>query len=144
MGKPQDYSEEIAEEICKRLMAGESMSAVCRDETMPPRWQVYEWLAAKPEFADRYARASEIRADRVFDEIFEIADDNQHDIRVNEDGVELLNSDHVQRAKLRIDARKWALAKMMPKKYGDKIQHTGDGGGAIAISWESQGNDSAD
>jgi hypothetical protein len=30
------------------------------------------------------------------------------------------NSDSVQRAKLRVDARKWLMAKAAPKKYGDR------------------------
>ncbi len=32
-----------------------------------------------------------------------------------------------------VDTRKWAAGKMAPKRYGDKIQHTGDGGGPIRV-----------
>ncbi|MEU6504669.1 hypothetical protein ABZ895_34575, partial [Streptomyces californicus] len=34
-----------------------------------------------------------------------------------------LNGEHVQRSRLRIDTRKWYLSKIMPKKYGERIQH---------------------
>jgi hypothetical protein len=30
-----------------------------------------------------------------------------------------------------IDTFKWMLARKLPKKYGDKIAHTGEDGGAI-------------
>ena len=39
----------------------------------------------------------------------------------------------VHAAKLRVDARKWVASKMKPKAYGDRIQHTGEGGGPIEV-----------
>ncbi len=30
-------------------------------------------------------------------------------------------------------ARKWVAGKLAPKRYGDKLQHTGDGGGPIQV-----------
>ena len=32
-----------------------------------------------------------------------------------------LNGDHVQRSRLRIEARKWLMGKLKPKKYGEKL-----------------------
>ena len=37
------------------------------------------------------------------------------------------------RSRLRVDTRKWVLSKMLPKLYGDKLQHTGEGGGAVLV-----------
>ena len=41
--------------------------------------------------------------------------------------------EHIQRSKLRVDTRKWAMARMAPKRYGDRImqEHTGADGGPI-------------
>ena len=50
-----------------------------------------------------------------------------------EDGKKALDHEHGQRSRLRVDTRKWAAGKMAPKRYGDKIQHTGDGGGPIRV-----------
>ena len=36
-GRPSDYSAEIAEAICDRLVNGESLRAVCADPAMPAR-----------------------------------------------------------------------------------------------------------
>ena len=58
------------------------------------------------------------------DEILEIADDATNDWmgRQRRDGVTeiVLNRDHVERSKQRIDARKWLLSKALPKVYGDR------------------------
>nr|WP_206734938.1 MULTISPECIES: hypothetical protein [unclassified Bosea (in: a-proteobacteria)] len=43
----------------------------------------------------------------------------------------LVNGEHIQRSKLRLDARKWMASKLQPKKYGDKVALTGGSGGPI-------------
>jgi hypothetical protein len=82
----------------------------------------YNWVEEEPIKQQQYARAIICRADNLFEEIIEIADDSSGDIKYTENG-EVLNSEFVQRSKLRVDARKWALSKMNPKKYGDRVQN---------------------
>ncbi len=65
-------------------------------------------------------RAREAQAELRADEITDIADGAEHGA-----------SEAVQAARLRVDARKWIAAKLLPKRYGDKLQHTGEGGGPI-------------
>lgn len=45
----------------------------------------------------------------------------------------MVNHEQIARSRLRVDARKWAAAKLAPKKYGDRIahEHGGAGGGPI-------------
>ena len=38
------------------------------------------------------------------------------------------------RDRLRVDTRKWVASKMKPKKYGDKVELSGPGGGPITIA----------
>lgn len=138
-GRPTLYTQELASIILAKVMAGESLRSICRDEEMPSRSTVHLWLAKNSAFSDQYARACEIRAEEVFDEMFEIADDARNDWmerRGEEDAGYVLNGDHVQRARLRIDTRKWALARMNPKKYGEKITNevVGKDGGPIATT----------
>jgi hypothetical protein len=120
IGRPSSYTEETADLILERIAAGESVSAICRDPAMPSRPTLFRWLHANEDFRNRYARATELRAEAIFDEMFEIADETSGDFVAREDGSEAFNAEHVQRSKLRIETRKWALAKMMPKKFGDK------------------------
>jgi hypothetical protein len=95
------------------------------------------WLAEHQEFRDQYARAREAQADYWAEEIVEIADDGTNDYvdRQNKDGstYETVNSEHINRSRLRVDTRKWLMARMAPKKYGDRITQevSGPNGGPI-------------
>jgi hypothetical protein len=60
-----------------------------------------------------------MQAEGFFEEIVEIADDGRRDYQETEEGASLVDHDHIQRAKLRVDARKWVAARMAPKKYAD-------------------------
>lgn len=75
---------------------------------------------------ERYTRAREARADLLFDELIEIADEPQGQV-IDEDGNTRLDSGWQQHKKQRIDTRKWMLARMNAGKYGDKIDHTTNG-----------------
>ena len=69
-GRPTKYTPELTNRICERLAGGESLRAVCRDETMPDRATVLRWLGDdKAEFRDQYARAREAQAEVIADEI---------------------------------------------------------------------------
>jgi hypothetical protein len=112
------YKVEIADEIISRLMAGESVAAICRDPKMPAEATFYNWLADKDNSAllERYVRACEVRAFQMADEIIEIADD--YDRAGTND------------RRLSVETRKWMMARLAPKKYGDKVEleHGGEVG----------------
>lgn len=130
-GRPSDYNQDIARAICLRLAEGESLRSVCRDDAMPPKGTVLRWIGIHAEFRDQYAQAKVDGAEALAEEMFEIADDATNDymvdIELDEDGKEKaagyrLMGENIQRSKLRIDTRKWYLSKIMPKKYGDKLE----------------------
>lgn len=133
-GRPSDYTEELALVICERIAEGESLRAICRGDDMPSRSSVFKWLIEHKAFSDQYTRAREAQADALFEDILEIADDKSQDVKiVGEDEREVCNTEFVQRARLRVDARKWMAGKLAPKKYGEKViqEHTGADGGPI-------------
>lgn len=109
-GRPSIYSEELADTICIRLAAGESLLKICEEDGMPTRTTIYAWLSEKEDFADKYARARNVGLDDMADDTIRLSDDNDAD---------------VQRLKLRIDTRKWYLSKLAPKRYGERIEHVG-------------------
>lgn len=122
MGRPSIYSAELAASICERIALGESLRAICRDEGMPDKATVLRWLSQDAAFRDQYARAREDQADALFEEVIEISDDGTNDWmeRNGEDDAGwIANGEHIQRSKLRVDARKWAASKLNAKKYGD-------------------------
>lgn len=138
-GRPTRYTEVVAEEICKRLSEGESLRSVCRGEDMPHESTVRSWAMNREHpFSTHYAHARERGYLSMAEELLEIADDASNDWmeRHDKDGNSIgwvINGDHVQRSRLRVDTRKWVLSKMLPKIYGDKIvqELTGKDGGPI-------------
>lgn len=139
------YSDEIADLICDALADARSLRSICLDDGMPSQSTVFRWLADDryASFRERYARAREAQADAIFDEILDIADDGTNDWveRRREDGSvdTVLDHEHVQRSKLRIEARRWMAGKLRPKVYGDKIEHEHSGNIAITVSDEDAG-----
>lgn len=133
MGRPRVYGQETRDEICRRISQGESLISICKSEGMPDKSTVLDWLFKEPDFAAQYARAREAQAEHYLDEIIAISDDSALDTEMGEDGVERTNHEVVARARLRVDTRKWAMSKLAPKKYGDKVQneHTGANGEPI-------------
>lgn len=132
MGRNTTYTPDIALLICERLVEGESLRAICRSEGMPPLGTVFRWLEAQEAFRDQYTRAREIQAESFADELTEIADDGSNDwmVRRNRDG-EMVgwqeNGEAIGRSRLRVDTRKWIVSKILPKKYGEKTEHTING-----------------
>lgn len=122
MARPSDYSPAIGIVICARMVEGESLRSICRDPDMPSTSAVFRWLAANAPFRDQYARAMDTRADAMAEQILEISDDDSDDVLIDpESGNMRMNSEFVARSRLRVDTRKWLMARMAPKKYGDKI-----------------------
>ena len=101
---------------------------------------VFQWLAAKPDFAELYARAREEQAEVHADAIVAIADETPdvEEVRDRDGNVVdvKLHSAYVQWQKNRIDARKWVASKLKPKKYGDRVQVAGDAENPLKVEAE--------
>ncbi|NTA37552.1 terminase small subunit protein [Agrobacterium salinitolerans] len=132
------YTEEIGDAICERIALGESVRSICDDEAMPSMSTVFKWLRDNEAFSQQYARAREVQADALFDDIIDIADDGRNDWmeKRNADGENIgwqENGEALRRSQLRIDARKWMAGKLRPKKYGEKLALTDGDGGPLKV-----------
>jgi hypothetical protein len=125
------YTRVLDEEICDRLATGEALRSICRDGHMPSEMAVRKWVEARPDFGSRYTRAREIGLHSIAEEILEISDEP-----ILFEGEP--NNALVQHARLKSENRRWYLAKLMPKQYGDKVttEITGEDGGALVTRIE--------
>jgi len=87
MARPTIFSEELADAICERLAAGESLIRICGGDDFPSDGTVYRWIATIPAFRDKYAQARSVQAERMADEILDIADDGRNDKWTDSEGV---------------------------------------------------------
>lgn len=90
-------------------------------------------------WSDTPARAQLL--ERMAEEIHQIADTPVEGVTITtkaDGGVEEKRADMIEHRRLQIESRKWLLARLMPKKYGDKqhVEHSGSIGleGLIAGS----------
>lgn len=115
---------ENADRICEMLADKRTLREIARELncTAPA---ITTWAREDAEFATRYARAMDLRCDLMAEEILEISDDGSNDWMERE-GIKVADHEHIQRSKLRVDSRKWLMAKMMPKKYGERTTLAGD------------------
>lgn len=124
MAVGQDYlsTEEFAEYCC-HIIDGLTTRQVAQ-KLGKNRTSVLQWinLHASPEQVDQYARALEMSAELMVEDGLEIVDESSGDYRLDKDGNEVLNSEHIQRSKVRADYRKWIASKRKPKKFGDRIE----------------------
>lgn len=129
---PTTYTQAIADDICARLSEGEPLRHICKTEGYPAVRTVSDWRKAHPDFDAAYLEARDAGFDAIADDCMEIADDGSRDYTVDKDGREVVDHDHIQRSKLRVDTRLKLLAKWDPRRYGDKIDL--NHGGTVATS----------
>ena len=133
LGRPSDYTPEIATEFCQRIAEGNSLRSVCRADDMPHAKTIFRWLPLYEDFRQQYTRATEERAEAMAEDILDIADDGTNDYMEIKDadgeytGGWRTNGEAIKRSKLRVDSRQWLMGKMKPKRYGPKLDVTSDG-----------------
>ena len=117
--KPRiSYNETLANEMLNRMASGQSLNSVCKLEHMPHIATVFGWIEKHPSFGEKYARARELAAHALFDQMIDIADDCSKDLL--EDGS--ANNAAIQRARLRVDTRARIAGKLAPKVYGERVE----------------------
>jgi hypothetical protein len=130
MSRPSKYTQKLGDSICEAILNEETLREIGKKEGFPSAATILRWVSDNPEFREQYARAMAMRAELMFEELLEIADDGSNDwMEVKKGDYEgwRENGEAIARSRLRVDARKWALSKMLPKKYGDKVEleHSG-------------------
>jgi hypothetical protein len=131
--RPSLYTPEIADVILRRLSDGETLREICRTPGMPDDRTVRGWaLDDREGFAAVYARARMIGGYAMGDDLLKIADDSKGDMTTDADGRPIVNHENINRSRLRVDTRKWLLSKVLPRVFGDKVELTGPGGGALS------------
>jgi len=124
MGVPLTYTDEMGKEICLKLATcGKGLQRLCAENPHWPCHQtIYEWRLKVPEFGAMFDKAKKAQVALLADECIDIADDSGFDAEINENGKVICNSEAINRARLRIDVRKWMAAKLEPRVYGDNPQ----------------------
>ena len=117
------YNQEVADVICTRISEGLTLRQICKELNISTM-SIHRWLVDNHDFEEAYSKARRAQVAHMVDEIIEIADTPTciHKVKVkNEDGsesivdVEMRSNEHNNDRRIRIDARKWYISKVVPK-----------------------------
>lgn len=122
--KPTKHGSQERADLAKKVMEGmrNGMSAFksCQAAGVPHS-TFLGWVNEDAALADKYAHAREDLIERMANEVLELADSE-----VPETGDGKRDWQAIQQRKLQVDSRKWLLSKLAPKKYGNRLELTGD------------------
>ena len=113
-GRPAfQWNDAVEEDILAGIVAGKSIREIVMEggEGFPSADTIYRHIAADVNFCDKYTRARELQQDTYAEEIIAIAD-GVHPMFVGKEPEE---------KRLAIEARKWVMGKLKPKKYNDQV-----------------------
>ena len=125
VGRPTDYNLEIATRICEEIATTtDSYETICeRNPDFPVRSTMRRWRYHIEQFRTMYDQARADQADLLLDDMFDIADNGSNDWmerHYKEQTAWVVNGEAIARSRLRVDTRKWAACKLLPKKYGER------------------------
>jgi hypothetical protein len=122
-----EEKEKLSTLVLEGMKSGLSAFKACQAANIPHS-TFLEWVKNDSELADSYAHAREDLIERMANEVLELSD---QDVEMAHDGKKDWAA--IQKHKLQVDTRKWLLSKLAPKKYGDKLEVSGDAANPIAI-----------
>jgi len=123
--RPTDFTDEIFAIVCDRMAEGEGLRKICDDPEMPSRTTFLRWVEKDTGRQAKYAAAREALMDWYGEEILEIAWDSSRDtIPATDNKPARCDTEWVQRSRLKVDTLKFLMAKLHPRRYGDRLPET--------------------
>ena len=115
VGRPSDFSDELAKSICDLISGGSNFRKVCSLDGMPSLQTIFRWRHEKPAFGEQIRIAMENRAETRNDDIDQLKDD------VKEGNIEPTAASVILKATI------WQASKESPKRFGERteIEHSG-------------------
>lgn len=124
-GAPEfPYDVYLAERICEAVATStDSLKKIIEQNPgFPSEKVIRKWRYKIPTFGNMFTQAKRVQAELYVEECIDIADDSGGDAIINEKGMPIVDGEAINRARLRVDTRKWIGCKLVPRIYGDKVQ----------------------
>ena len=124
---PPERKAELCDAVIDGMQGGLSCFKACKAAGVSHSTFLM-WVGDDAELANKYTRAREDLLERMASDLIDIAD---RPVGSTDSGA--TDSGAVADKKVQIDTRKWLLSKLAPKKYGEKLEVSGDAANPIAI-----------
>jgi hypothetical protein len=125
----EEKKQQAIKDVLEHIESGKSLRSILDKadrEILPTCSTWFEWVEESEALAKQYARAMEVRQEKIFEECLEIADKQGMDLIETENGA-IVNHNVIARNRLQIETRQWMLGKMNAPKYGNKVDVTSGG-----------------
>jgi len=110
VGRPQIWNiDDIAEKIVTRLMDGETIPSICRDDSMPSRQWLNEYRRRNPEFDAVIRKARSFGADMLADLYLDVSLGGRY------------SSGDPFKDRNAMEGLKWYMGKRNPKDFGNDV-----------------------
>lgn len=106
--------------ICERVANGEFLKRICREPDQPSTITFWSWRNADAVLFASYTRAQEARAELLVDETNDLVETAP--TYTDEKGVKRVDGAGVGMLKLKVATRQWTASKLLPKRYGERIE----------------------
>lgn len=123
--RPTTYKRETFVRLLREVASGRHLAGVCRDEGMPSYMTVLRWGDSSPVIAIALARAYESCAANMEADMIPIADYGGNDTYEGKNGTRV-NTDVIQRSKLRIETREKLLKVIAGARWMQKVMISND------------------
>jgi len=128
------FTIELFDSICEEIATTDKgLATICKSKDVSTT-AFYNWINEDELLVDKYARARELQAELLADQIIELSSRDRicEETTIYDDGkgneqVTTRRVDNHNRTRLEIDARKWKASKLAPKKFGEKLDVTTGG-----------------
>lgn len=134
IGRPLLHlTQDEQDDLCEWVSQARGLKNWC-DDNKHSWLSVNNFIADNKDFRDKFARAREAHADYLADEKRDILAQLESDKGFDDNGNRRIDPGLVALARLKTDQCDKTAAQLAPKRYGTKIEHTGEGGGAIMFT----------
>lgn len=127
--------EDFCDSLCEWVAEGGTIRGWCRQSGNPSRSLVAKWSSSFPWFRERLGLAKVIGYDAIAEEALEIADDGTNDFVIRKlasgELKAVLDVEHVNRSRLRVETRLKLLACWNREAYGQSV--TADHKGSMTL-----------
>lgn len=131
--------ESAFDKVLRSISAGTAQRIACRKIGLNSK-VFYRMLREESKLGEerriRYARAKDEQLEAFAADTIALADAPMLSRRVKRSptGTTIETYDNVERSRLAVETRKWHLAKLKPKVFGDKVDHKHEGTVNLTLS----------
>lgn len=121
MTYPSTYTEELAEKICQIIATHPhglwKLHEMYKD-FFPTPPAIHHWKNTKPKFLEMYLDAKKLQAEVEFEAMDDIVEEAEKYLYKDRGAIKM-DSGVAALTKLKLDVKKFKIAKLLPRKYGD-------------------------